>query len=189
MKYGEYFLSSILELIQTAKQTNQAANLKVKSIAQATYELISSFDSGFNSNSASEIRVKFKSRQAVLNALGEENPLFEETDSGSWCQKLNQKAIDWAEANASDKALKRYKSTGIIMKVGQDFKSAQTGPTWIWQSLSQKTQLDQDGNKVRMVRSPVMKTALDYPIKKAQGMHYCKLLSPARALSGSTLIA
>ena len=128
---------------QTADKT---CKLKLKSIAQATYELISKFDSGFNSNSASEIRIKFKSRQAILRALGEEDPLFEETDSGSWCQKLNQKAIDWAEANASNKALSRYKKTGIIMKVGEDFKKF---PDWPYLDLAitfSKTQLDQDGN-------------------------------------------
>jgi hypothetical protein len=32
------------------------------------------------------------------------------------------------------------------------------------------------------IRSPMMKTPIDYPIALARGFHYCKVLSPARAI-------
>lgn len=166
----------------TCGLSDNKCKLKVKSIAQATYETISKLDTGFNSNSATDIRIKFKSRQAMFSALGNKELRFEETDKKNWCKRLNQKAIDWAEDNASKKALSRYKTSGIEMQVGDDFKNVQTGPAWIWKALSQKTVVNASGKTVRLVRSAVMKTSLDYPIAKAQGMHYCKLLSPARAL-------
>ena len=166
----------------TCELDDKKCKLKVKSIAQATYETISKLDTGFNSNSATDIRIKFKSRQAMFSALGNSDLSFEETDKQHWCKRLNQKAIDWALANASKKALRRYESNGIEMQVGDDFKTVQTGPSWIWNALSQRTVLNASGKSIRLVRSAVMKTPLNYLIAKAQGMHYCKLLSPARAL-------
>lgn len=33
-----------------------------------------------------------------------------------------------------------------------------------------------------LVRSPMMRTPITYPIKSARGFHYCKVLSPFRVL-------
>ena len=166
----------------TCTQQEDDCTLSIKSISQPTYEILSALDTGFISNSASEIRVKFRSRQSVFEALGRKDQNFEETDGSSWCQKLNLKALDWALTHSSKEAIERYQARGIPMVIEKDLKAVSTGPAWIWNILPQKTKINEVGEKIRSVRSPVMKTPLSYPIKKAAGMHYCKLLSPARAM-------
>ncbi len=51
------------------------------------------------------------------------------------------------------------------------------GPLWIWRYLNFE---EKDGQTV--VSSPMMRTPDDYGIKAAAGFHYCKLLSPFRAM-------
>lgn len=48
---------------------------------------------------------------------------------------------------------------------------------------SYKSQIDPTKNTTYVeVRSPMMKFPLDYTIKSVSGIHYCKVLSPARAI-------
>ena len=181
MKFGVYSLFHP-KIENTCTQQEDDCRLSIKSISQPTYEILSALDTGFISNSASEIRVKFRSRQSVFEALGRKDLTFEETDGSSWCQKLNLKALDWALNHSSKEAIERYQARGIPMVIEKDLKAVSTGPAWIWNILPQKTKINEVGEKIRSVRSPVMKTPLSYSIKKAAGMHYCKLLSPARAM-------
>jgi hypothetical protein len=53
------------------------------------------------------------------------------------------------------------------------------GPCWIWHELEFNPSAD--GNTVE-VNSPQFGTAVDYPMKKVAGFHYCKVLSPARVM-------
>jgi hypothetical protein len=48
----------------------------------------------------------------------------------------------------------------------------------------QKYDLSQDsqGKTIVTVCSPTLRTPNDYPVSTVAGFHYCKLLSPARAL-------
>ena len=42
--------------------------------------------------------------------------------------------------------------------------------------------MELDGEKVIMVNSTALTTSVDYPQKNSEGMHYCKVLSPAYAI-------
>ena len=58
------------------------------------------------------------------------------------------------------------------------------GPGWIWMPLrfDKANKTTATGRPIVDVKSPCMRTPLDYPIKFSAGFHYCKLLSPAKAL-------
>jgi hypothetical protein len=57
------------------------------------------------------------------------------------------------------------------------------GPLWIENPLKLKPIKGGDGRVVAVsVSAPCSHTDVDYPIKAAAGFHYCKLLSPARAM-------
>ena len=156
---------------------DQDCVLETKTISQAVYEDLDNLDTAFAPVSASEIRAKFKSRQSILMAIGEERVDFNVSDGFNACQKLNQLALDWAINASSSKALARYYNKGSPMVIGSDLGPYNNGPQWIWTPLSMELKNDR-----LLVRSPSMKTPLDFPIEKARGFHYCKLLSPARAL-------
>ncbi|MBF0443150.1 MAG: hypothetical protein HQK54_14675, partial [Oligoflexales bacterium] len=155
--------------------------LRLKTITQNVYEYLESYDIGFSSPAALEMRVKMKSRQLIRMAAGFEKEDFEKTDSFDICAQINQTAIDWAVYHASQKVRNRYIDHGIPMVVGKDIGPFLTGPRWIWTPLSMKT-VDRGGKLVREVRSPTMRTSVDLKIKGAGGQHYCKLLSPFRAI-------
>jgi hypothetical protein len=57
------------------------------------------------------------------------------------------------------------------------------GVQWIWKSLEFKKYSAHNGKLVAFnVLSPNMRTPTDYIVPLAAGFHYCKLISPARAL-------
>lgn len=57
------------------------------------------------------------------------------------------------------------------------------GPLWIENPLKLKPVRGSDGRVVAVsVSAPCSHTDVDYPVKAAAGYHYCKLLSPARAM-------
>lgn len=56
------------------------------------------------------------------------------------------------------------------------------GFIWIWTPMSYSDGKDASGRQTRVVRSPTMRTSLEFPVGIAAGMHYCKLLSPARVM-------
>lgn len=53
------------------------------------------------------------------------------------------------------------------------------GPLWIWTMMNYK---DSSDHKTLTVSSPMMRTPTSYFIGSAAGFHYCKVLSPFRAL-------
>ena len=128
----------------------------------------------------SELRVKLKSRQTMIEATGEANVNFTATDVvTNNCKEINQKALDWALANAGATALARYKKLGVPMVMGDDLGPYNAGPLWIYNSM--KYEMAKDKSKYT-VQAPMMHTPDNYSISAAAGFHYCKVLSPARAL-------
>ena len=53
------------------------------------------------------------------------------------------------------------------------------GPLWIWTFMKYATS---DDKKTVTVQAPMMRTPDDYFIGSAAGFHYCKVLSPFKAL-------
>jgi hypothetical protein len=65
------------------------------------------------------------------------------------------------------------------MVTGDDMGPYNEGPLWIWTYMA----YDTDKAKTTItVRSAMMRTPTDYFIGAAAGFHYCKVLSPFKAL-------
>ena len=151
-------------------------------VSQNVYEDIDKLDTASTYTSAKEIRAKLKSRQTVLQAAGIKNVLFNISDAPSICKEINLQAYDWAKANAGSKTYQRYVTFGEYMAMGEDKGPYNIGPEWIWSSLVFTESKNSTGGAVLEVQSVMLKTPTDYYITSAAGMHYCKLLSPARAM-------
>lgn len=62
---------------------------------------------------------------------------------------------------------------------GDDLGPYNEGPLWIWTYMSYKESSDKSQ---MIVSSPMMRTPTDYFISAAAGFHYCKVLSPYKAM-------
>lgn len=120
------------------------------------------------------------SRQQIQWHAGHVNANFDKLDQNNvTCENINKEALKWALAHADATALKNYNSHGNKLVIGEDLGPYNAGPLWIW------TYIDFKSNSAKtetVVRSPNMRTPIDYWEIQVQGMHYCKLLSPFRAL-------
>ena len=151
-------------------------------VTQNVYEDMDKLDVASTYTSAKEIRAKLKSRQTVMEAAGIKNVLFNVSDAPSICKEINQQAYDWAKTNAGSKTYQRYVTFGEYMTMGEDKGPYNIGPEWIWSSLAFTETKNSTGGAVLEVQSIMLKTPTDFHIKPSAGMHYCKLLSPARAM-------
>lgn len=156
-------------------------------VTMPIYDLKDLVDTGLWPITASEMRTKFKSRQALQEAAGLKDVNFTETDGSNAgiCQSINQAAYEWALKHASPVALGRFQKYGQKLSFAEDKKSGFgiMGPTWIHDSLTYTPSQDK---KTVVVQSHYFTTANknlgDVPFIQTVGYHYCKLLSPARAM-------
>lgn len=155
--------------------------LQTVTVSQNVYDIGDSLDTGFISTSASEIKAKLKSRQAIMEAVGYKKVDFNTTDGSSICKVINQHSYEWAKNNAGENTLARFERFGVPMVMGEDKGPYNAGPLWIWTPISLLKSTNSSGGTVLEVRAPMMRTPSDYFIKASAGFHYCKLLSPARA--------
>ena len=126
------------------------------------------------------MKAKLMSRQSVQVKAGDKDADFHQTDEvGNRCGDINQKALDWALSKANTKAMARYNKYGKKLVIGDDLGPFNAGPLWIWKYLSYNDNADKTQTTIQ---SPMMRTPTDYSISAAAGFHYCKLLSPFRAL-------
>lgn len=156
--------------------------VKTTTVTQNVYAILDTLDTAFFPTSASEMRVKMCSRQAMMQAAGYGVLDFNKTDGGSICQTINEASYKWALQNAGGKAAARFSQLGEPMVMGKDKGPYNVGPLWIWNPLEYKETTDISGNRINEVRSIMMRTSVDFEIKASRGFHYCKLLSPARAM-------
>ena len=162
------------------EQQEQGCTVNVTTVTQPIYSTLDSLDTGFYPASASELRVKLKSRQSVWLAAGVKDVNFTATDVvPSLCAQINAEAYKWALAHAGPVAAKRFASIGEPLTMGPDSFNGNAGPLWILNSL--KYNQASDKSKIEVV-APCSHTPVDYSIAQAAGYHYCKLLSPARAM-------
>jgi hypothetical protein len=73
----------------------------------------------------------------------------------------------------------RYDAHGQHYVVGPDVDVCPAGPCWIWEELHYTPSEDR---KTVVLTSPQFATETDFPLPKTAGFHYCKVLSPARAV-------
>ena len=165
----------------TAKP-NSSCVLSLSSVSENIYHG-DKLDSGLVPNSACEIRAKLKSRQSVMLASDFKNMDVNITDAGSWCMKLNQNAYDMAfRSMAGTTALTRYSKFGTRINMGDDNGCMHNGGLWIYLPMKYQYLPTPEGVLVLEINSIQLTTDVKYPIGMFEGMHYCKLLSPARVM-------
>jgi len=156
-------------------------------------QLLDKYDTGFVATSAEELGTKLLSRQCTLiHGLGQVNTSFG-VDDPDFCAMTNVKAYKWALANAGPATVARFQKYGQKYSFGKDIPKA-GGPLFLDAHLAFEEVDGPDGEKVVQVSAPAQKTELDYwkdhfgPIPRPSFIpdpgcfHYCKLLSPARAI-------
>ena len=169
------------KILSNCSNPDPSCVVKLSSVSENIYEKDKS-DTGSVPNSAKEIRAKLKSRQSVLLASGYKDVDFNVSDAGSRCQTINQVAYDWAINRTDPKTLARYRKFGVSMIMGEDKGCLKNGGLWIYLPMSYNTTENASGRKVLLIRSIQLKTTVKYPIGMFAGMHFCKLLTPARVM-------
>eukprot|EP00656_Telonema_subtile_P021149 TRINITY_DN2218_c0_g1_i1.p1 TRINITY_DN2218_c0_g1~~TRINITY_DN2218_c0_g1_i1.p1 ORF type:complete len:497 (-),score=100.11 TRINITY_DN2218_c0_g1_i1:145-1635(-) len=134
--------------------------------------------------SAFELKSKMKSREAVWEAAGFGPQDDSKTDkNNSMCKVVNQAAYDWALAHADPSVKAQFLQHGEPFVIVDDKPApiGVTGPSWIKDELV----YTRTGGTVQVQSWQfVVKNTNQgsvpwfFPV----GMHYCKLLSPARAM-------
>ena len=152
--------------------------IHIDNSAQNVYSRQDRMDTAFSPVAASQMRVKLKSRQSILQAAGYDKPDFKTTDEWDVCAAINQQAFDWAQEHAPTATLARYQAQGIPLVMGADIAES-GGPTFIWSPVQMRTIKRQDGSKAVEIRVQTMRAPMQGAAAHAAGAHYCKLVSPA----------
>ncbi len=168
-------------ILNTCSTPGKSCLLKTATVSQCIYDE-DKHDTGFEYTSASEIRAKLKARQAVFEAAGYKNVSFSKTDEWSICKMINQEAYSLALQTAASHTRDRFQQYGVPMVMGEDKGPYNAGPLWIWNPLTYKNAKNDTGGDILEIRSVMLRTPTTFFIEAAAGMHYCKLLSPARAM-------
>lgn len=127
-----------------------------------------------------------KSRQVYRRATIDPQAPYS-LDTKIICKEINEKALKWALVNSAPKYRERFLSYGQRMEFIEDYHfPVAIGPLWINSRLRLKEKQLEDGEWVLEVQSISMRTEIDSWINRLHpdsgGQHYCKLLSPARAM-------
>lgn len=140
--------------------------------------------------SALEMRSKLKSVEATWEAAQVPGASGKLDDNYTACAAINQAALDWALANAEKTVVDKYLKQGEPLVIVDDKKATigATGPEWIKDELKFTRVNDAKsptGSHVEVQSWMFVvgntnqgKVPWFFPV----GMHYCKLLSPARAM-------
>lgn len=181
-----------LPSVQNSCESPDGCTLKTTTITQAVYHNgeqleiwkktfdVAWLDFGFFPVSAVELRTKLNSRQSIYFNAGIEDADFDELDGGhTQCAAINQASIDWANDRVGASTASRFSTNGQPYITAADKDVCPAGPCWIWEELHYDETAD--GNNVA-ITSEQFSTALDFYLPKTAGFHYCKVLSPARAM-------
>lgn len=147
-----------------------AGGLSVSTCGHADY--YADFDNTGSISAASQVACKMLSSARVAQELkvSAARPSVD-------CKEVNRWAVDMAMSFAAPSTMERYTKKGRGWCFLDDVPViGDIGPVWVFSSS-----LTMNANASCMaVASPVLKTGLDSKIYP--GCHYCKLLSPARAM-------
>jgi len=177
--------------LPTIKNDTSSHTVSCTTFSQCNWDLGDVEDTGFVYTSASEIGTKMASRQCLL-ILGvgksEADTPFS-VDDPDFCQIANKQAYQWALDHADETTKARFATYGQPYTFGADIQKA-GGPLYINAGIEYKD----NGDAGVEISSPAQKTEIDYwtkhfgPIPRPSSIpdpgcfHYCKLLSPARAM-------
>lgn len=190
---------------------SSSCTLNVTTVTQLVYATGSEFDiwrlnigndnidTGYFPISATEMKAKMKSRQATYQAANDDIAGHDDStlaaldgaDAGR-CAEINQAALDIALGMVAASTKTRYLQHGQQMVIDPEDQSVcAAGPCWIWARLDYSGRWNTDQVSVK---SPSFeyKNSNAFPCGEdgvegkllpcPAGMHYCKLLSPARAV-------
>jgi hypothetical protein len=176
--------------------TRERDTLKITTYSQcywndALHEVLEDFDTGFTFLSAEEIGTKLYSRQCTLNVGMGENASFA-VDDPDFCRQTNELAYQWALDHVPPHSLERFRKSGIPLTFAADIQK-EGGPLWLYARLKFSEKTGKDGTEVMEVAAVSQRTEQDYwqkhfPFPRPHAVpdpgcyHYCKLLSPARAV-------
>jgi hypothetical protein len=167
--------------------------ITVTTYTQSQWDLLDKEDTGFASTSASELGVKLYSRQCLfINGAGYPNTTSFSVDDPDFCKITNNMAYTWALAQAGAATRARFLRVGEPYVFGADVQK-EGGPLWLFAYLQYNTVKDDSGNSSVSIVGVAQKTEIDYwsrhfPFPRPSWIpdpgcyHYCKLLSPARAM-------
>ena len=141
--------------------------------------------------SALEMRTKLKSREETWESagLGKVSPDVDKKNM-TLCRLVNEKAWAWALANAEAGVREQFEKDGepFVMVDDKEATIGITGPQWIKDELVYTRVPDAAGTSTAKSRIEIQSWTFvvgEFPVKTKylpSGMHYCKLLSPARAM-------
>lgn len=157
-------------------------------------------DTGYLPISSNELKSKMKSRSSTwmaansTDATGDKDEMeaaFNELDGldAGRCGEINSQAINSVLSMLPQNTKDRYNKSGKKMTVGTDLDVCAAGPCWIWADL----EYHDTGSTIEL-RSPSFPYPNDNPFPCGEkgvedkylpcpaGMHYCKLVSPARVM-------
>jgi len=157
-----------------------------------------SADTGYYPISSIELKTKMKSRQAEWQAANETSSQQEDSldtldsEAAARCAEINQASIDQALSMVPEHTRSRYEKVGQKYWVSsEDEHVCAAGPCWIWAGLKYK---DHGENGVEII-SPSFAEPNKNPFPCGEsgsndtdripcpaGMHYCKIVSPARVI-------
>eukprot|EP01099_Mayorella_cantabrigiensis_P001008 TRINITY_DN1421_c0_g1_i2.p1 TRINITY_DN1421_c0_g1~~TRINITY_DN1421_c0_g1_i2.p1 ORF type:complete len:555 (+),score=122.90 TRINITY_DN1421_c0_g1_i2:119-1783(+) len=138
-------------------------------------------DSGYLPITAVELKTKLSSRQNVYTHAGLKDQDFDELDGGNVrCGEINQQALDYAFAAAATWTVNRFNAVGQPYRIASDLEVCP--PCWIWKELQYDEVDDGSGRSSVELSSPQYSSPIDLPLKISAGFHFCKVLSPARAI-------
>jgi len=137
-----------------------------------------------------EFRTKFKSREAVRTNAKDPTASPDLDKVSDMCKKINQAAWDWALNHAEPSVKSRFESVGEPMVMVDDVEQTFGihGPEWIQDELVFKRMDDSNSPTKSRIEVQSWKFVVGnanhgkVPWLVPAGMHYCKLLSPARAM-------
>ena len=175
------------EILSNCSVSSTSCVVNTSTVSDNIYEEGDKLDTGFFSTSAKEIRAKIKSRQVMWMAAGYKNVDFNATDGPalSLCKVVNENTYASALntlTSAAGRTLSRFLNYGVPMVMVKDRGPYNAGPLWIFNSLEYTKAKNSTGGDIIEVSSATLVTPDKYYIQLSAGMHYCKLLSPARVL-------
>lgn len=133
--------------------------------------------------SASELRMKLKSTQSLIKALTGKTVDMRLVDTNMTCARVNQLAYDTGLALLPISKRRFYEVHGVPMEFANDADVGAMYPVWMTKALGFSLEKRED-SPVLTVTSASYLTDVDYwlPVEMFKGMHYCKVLSPARVV-------
>lgn len=149
--------------------------LNIDTFAQGSWETLDAEDTGFVYTSAHTISMKLYSRQCtMIKGEGLWHTNFS-VDMQDFCAMINQNAFENALATADEKTRTRFLARGQNYTFGPD-QPKSSGP-FSWDDAS--IIFTDQGDEGVQVSSPTLRTSMD---SDPGCYHFCKLLSPARAM-------